>query len=74
MISIEKESRYLGFPYEECTFCHKGTQYWSTYRDVPVCRQCARYKQEYEVPAKEDWCKRGNKTKKENTTTLRSLE
>lgn len=55
MISILKESRYLGMPYEQCVFCNKGTQYWSAYKDTPVCKQCARYKQEWEVPTKEKW-------------------
>jgi len=62
-ISIEKELGPAMLPFEECIFCGKGTQYWSTYKDVSVCKLCAYQHEEWDVPSKEVWVKRGSKAR-----------
>lgn len=68
MISVAKE-KSLGWPFEQCYFCMKGTQYWSTQKDIPVCLICAGFKNEWNLPDKEVWAL-GSKKKKTKTSTL----
>lgn len=64
MIEIMKEKFDLGMPYESCTICSKGTQYWSEKRDIPVCISCAKKHTENELPTKEEWAiPRGKKSR-----------
>lgn len=64
MIQIYKEPENLGFPYEDCVFCKKGTQFWAIDEDVPVCQGCAECRQDWHLPFKEEWAlARGRQTR-----------
>lgn len=62
-IRIVQEEKDLGFPYEDCCFCGKGTSYWGYIKNVPVCLTCSREREESEVPCKEVWVRRGPKAR-----------
>lgn len=60
MISVLKESDKLGFPLENCVFCHRHTQYWAIAKDVPVCKPCSVKHHEHNLPSKMEWLERGD--------------
>lgn len=74
MITIQKEI-FDGTPFEECVFCDKPTKWWSTRKDVPVCRICATKHEEWSVPDKAEWAgkKTRNQVQRENNTVIAAV-
>lgn len=55
-IKVEKEPIELGaMGLEPCCICWKPTSYWHKGNDVACCPECAKGKEEADLPTKAEW-------------------